>query len=195
MIAIIDYNAGDIVPYANLIKEITNDFVITGLEKDVCKADKIIVPGSGEPCIAVRRLNLVNLTNLLRILKKPCLGIGLGAQILCEKSEEGDIPGLGIFPQTVSAFDKEKIQTPHIGWENVQYLKESKLFTGIPDGEKFYFEHSYYIPMNEYSIAKSTYGLDYSAAIEKNNYFGVQFHIEKSGDAGLKLLRNFIELC
>lgn len=195
MIAIIDYGAGNVASVANALKEITTDFVITKKEMDLCKSDKIILPGVGEASFAMRQLSLVNISNLFRIIKKPLLGICLGAQLLCDKSEEGNVPCLGIFPLTVVKFKSNELKIPHMGWNQVTVKKPGKLFEGIPDGENFYFAHSYYIPDSEYSTSKCTYGVEFAASIEKNNFYGVQFHPEKSGEAGMKLLKNFVELC
>ncbi len=195
MIAIIDYGAGNVASVANALKEITADFVITKREIDICKSDKIILPGVGEASFAMRQLNMVNLSNLLRILKKPLLGICLGAQILCEKSEEGNVPCIGVFPQVVTEFKIENLKVPHMGWNQIKPVQQGKLFEGINEGENFYFAHSYYIPLSGYSTSKCLYGLEFASSIEKNNFYGVQFHPEKSGEAGIKVLRNFVELC
>jgi len=195
MIAIIDYGAGNVASVANAIKEFTEDFVITKREIDICRADKIILPGVGEASYAMRQLAFTNLVNLLRIIKKPLLGICLGAQLLCEKSEEGNVSCLGIFPLTVTQFKDENLKIPHMGWNQVFSVKESKLYEGIKDGENFYFANSYYIPGSDYTTGKTIYGVETAASIEKSNFYGVQFHPEKSGPAGIKLLKNFIELC
>ena len=195
MIAIIDYGAGNVASVANALKEITEDFVITKREIDICRSDKIILPGVGEASYAMRQLNMVNLSNLLRILKKPLLGICLGAQLLCEKSEEGSTSCIGVFPQVVAEFRNENLKIPHMGWNQVNLIKPGKLFDEIKDGENFYFAHSFYIPLSDYTTCKSTYGIEFASSIEKNNFYGVQFHPEKSGEAGLKVLRNFVDLC
>lgn len=195
MIAIIDHGEGNIAPITDAVKELTNDFVVTKREIDICKSDKIILPGTGAPFLAMRQLNMVNLSNLLRIIKKPLLGICLGAEILCEKSEEGNIPCIGIFPQIVTKLKGEDLKIPQTGWNSVYKTKESRLFDGINDGESFYFDHSYYIPLDEYATSKCFYGVEIASSIEKNNFYGVQFYPENSGEAGKKLLKNFIDLC
>jgi glutamine amidotransferase len=116
-------------------------------------------------------------------------------QILCEKSKEGNVACLGIFESTVQKFDNSILNVPHMGWNKVELVKESKLFEGIPNKTDFYFANSYYVPVNNNTIASSEYGIEFSAAIEKDNFYGVQFHPEKSGEAGLKLLKNFVEKC
>ena len=195
MIAIIDYGAGNTASVANALNEITPEVIITKREIDICKADKIILPGVGEASSAMRQLSLSNITNLLRVIKKPLLGICLGAQLLCTKSEEGNVPCIGIFPMNVERFKSDDITIPHMGWNQVSIPKKEKLFDGIADNENFYFAHSYYIPQSEYSTSRCTYGIDFASSIEKNNFYGVQFHPEKSGEAGLRVLRNFVELC
>lgn len=195
MIAIIDYCAGNVASVANALKEINADFMITKREIDICKSDKIIIPGVGEASSAMKQLSLVNISNLFRIIKKPILGICLGAEILCDKSEEGNVTCLGVFPLAVKEFKSDELKIPHMGWNQVHYTKQSKLFDGIADGENFYFAHSFYIPDSEFTTSKCTYGVEFAGSIEKNNFFGVQFHPEKSGEAGMKLIKNFVELC
>ena len=114
---------------------------------------------------------------------------------MADFSTEGNITCLGIFPGSVLKFDPQKVKVPHMGWNDIHFNKESKLFTGIKDGERFYFANSYYLPLTEFTTSYCTNSLDFSASVEKDNYYGVQFHPEKSSDAGLKVLRNFIELC
>ena len=195
MIAIIDYGAGNVASVANALKEITTDYVITKREIDLCKSDKIILPGVGEASYAMKQLCLANLTNLLRIIKKPLLGICLGAQMLCDKSEEGNVSCLGVFPLTVTEFKSDDLKIPHMGWNQIRITKPGKLLDGINENENFYFAHSFYIPDSGYTTSKCSYGVEFAVSIEKNNFYGVQFHPEKSGEAGMKILRNFVELC
>ena len=171
------------------------DFKITNNEYDICKSEKVIFPGVGEASFAMRQLHITNLSNLLRVVKKPLLGICLGMQLLCDKSKEGGVSGLGIFPYSTEKYDESKIKVPHMGWNQINYAKPSKLFDNINEGEFFYFAHSFYIPMNEHSTSVCSYDVDFCASIEKNNYYGVQFHPEKSGPAGIQLIKNFIEKC
>lgn len=195
MIALIDSGAGNVASVANVLKELKADYILTKREMDICNADKIIFPGVGEASFAVRRLHILNLFNLLRIIKKPVLGICLGMQLMCEKLSEGNSTGLGIFPVETLMFDKENLKVPHMGWNSVEVTNGENLFYDIKNNEFFYYANSYYVPLNEFTIAKSNHGADFSAAIKKNNFYGVQFHPEKSGAAGIKLLKNFIELC
>ena len=195
MIALIDSGAGNVASVANVLKELNADYKLTKREIDICNSDKVIFPGVGEASFAVRQLHILNLFNLLRILKKPMLGICLGMQLMCEKLSEGNTAGLGIFPVSTNIFDKAKVKVPHMGWNNVEIINGGKLFEGINNKEHFYYANSYYVPVNEFTIAKSENGIEFSASIQKNNFYGVQFHPEKSGKAGIKLLKNFIELC
>jgi glutamine amidotransferase len=195
MIALIDYGAGNVASVANALTELKQDFRITNKEADICNSDKIIFPGVGEASFAVRQLHLLNLFTVLRIVKKPVLGICLGMQLMADHSTEGDVACLGIFPGTALKFDSTKTKVPHMGWNDIKIVKESKLFNEIKSGEHFYFANSYYLPVNEITTSTSNNNIDFSASLEKDNFYGVQFHPEKSGNAGLKLLKNFIELC
>ncbi|MDP4173049.1 MAG: imidazole glycerol phosphate synthase subunit HisH [Bacteroidota bacterium] len=194
MIALIDYGAGNTASVANALENLNAEYVLTNKESDICKAQKVIFPGVGEASFAIKQLHKSNLFNLLRIVKKPMLGICLGMQLMCEFSTEGNVACLGIIPGRVEKFDAEKTNVPHMGWNEVFQTKPSKLFEGIKDGEFFYFANSFYMPLGESTIAKTNHGIDFTAAIEKDNFFGVQFHPEKSAEAGLKLLQNFLNL-
>ncbi len=195
MIAVIDYGAGNTQSVVNVLNELSVEYIVTSREFDINKSDKIIFPGVGEASFAMKKLHLQNLSTMLRVTKKPLLGICLGMQLFCEKSEEGNICCLGILPVTSKRFDDAQVKVPHMGWNKVSIIKESKLFYGIEDNTYFYFANSYYVPLNDYTIAQTEHGIEISSAIEKNNYYGVQFHPEKSGSAGIQLIKNFIELC
>lgn len=195
MIALIDYGAGNTASVANVLDELKCKYVITNQESDVLNADKIIFPGVGEASFAVKKLHMSNLFTTLRVTKKPLLGICLGMQLLCENSKEGNVACLGVVPVSTEKFDDTKIKVPHMGWNNVEFSKLSKFFDGIETNSHFYFAHSYYIPLNEFTTAKTNYGVDFSSAFEKENFYGVQFHPEKSGTAGIRLIKNFLELC
>ncbi len=195
MITLIDYGAGNTASVANVLKDLDCEFVISNKEIDICNAEKIIFPGVGEASFVVRKLHMLNLFSLLRLIKKPMLGICLGMQLLCDKSKEGDVACLGIFPVTTEKFDETKIKVPHMGWNQIKYAKQSKLFDGIPEGEYFYFANSYYVPVNEYATSVCSYGIDFCSSLEKDNFYGVQFHPEKSGQAGIQIIKNFVEKC
>ncbi|MFA4923902.1 MAG: imidazole glycerol phosphate synthase subunit HisH [Ignavibacteriaceae bacterium] len=195
MISIIDYGAGNVASVANALETLYEKFIISSNEVEICRSDKIIFPGVGEASYAIKQLHKLNLFSMMRMIGKPLLGICLGMQLLCESSKEGNVACLGIFPSTAEKFDETKTKVPHMGWNKVKQKKGSKLFTGIRDEEYFYFAHSFYVPENIFTISTTENGIDFSASLEKDNFYGVQFHPEKSGDAGLKLLENFITLC
>lgn len=195
MIALVEYGAGNTASVSNALKSLGAEYIITNKESEICGADKVIFPGVGEASSAVRQLHITNLFNLLRIIKKPLLGICLGMQLLAEKSSEGDVTCLGVFPGESVKFDETKTKVPHMGWNEVNIKAESPLFRDIKNNQFFYFAHSFYLPVNEFTAAEAVHGLSFSAAIQKDNYYGVQFHPEKSGETGLLLLKNFVELC
>ena len=195
MIALIDYGAGNVASVSNALKSLGQDYKVTNNETEICNANKVIFPGVGEASFAIKQLHKLNLYSLLRIIKRPILGVCLGLQLMAEFSTEGDIQCLGIFPEDVLKFDPQKVKVPHMGWNDIHFKKESKLFSGIKEGERFYFANSYYLPVNEHTTAYCNNSVDFSASMEKENYYGVQFHPEKSSDVGLKVLKNFIELC
>ncbi len=194
MIALIDYGAGNTASVANALKALNTEFFLTNAEFNICKADKVIFPGVGEASFTIKQLHRYNLINLLRIFRRPVLGICLGMQLFADKSTEGNVNCLGVVPGTVDKFDSSKSTVPHMGWNEVNQVKETKLFNGIKNSEYFYFAHSYYFPLNEWTTGTVNHGIEFSASVEKDNYYGVQFHPEKSGDAGLRLLKNFVEL-
>jgi glutamine amidotransferase len=159
------------------------------------KAEKIIFPGVGEASFAIKRMHEKNIFSYLQGLKKPLLGICLGMQLMCEHSDEGNVDGLGIFPLTAVKFDSADTKVPHIGWNTVHYKSGNKLFNDIKQDEFFYFANSYYAPVDKLTIAASENHVSFSASLEKENYYGVQFHPEKSSESGLKILSNFIKYC
>lgn len=194
MIALIDYGAGNVASVANALIKLNHDFIITRNESEIIKSKRVIFPGVGEASYAIRQLHLLNLFSVLRMCTKPILGICLGMQLLADKSTEGNVACLGIFPGLALKFDETKVKVPHMGWNEINFTKESKLFKGIDNRERFYFANSYYLPVNEYTTSTAEHGLTFSASLELGNFYGVQFHPEKSGEAGLKILKNFIEL-
>lgn len=196
MIVIIDYRAGNLYNVANALKQLKAEFVFSGDPEVVSRAGKVILPGVGSARAAMDSLREQDLTGVLTQLKAPFLGICLGLQLLFERSEEDDTPCLGLIPGAVRRFDSSRFKVPQIGWNQVCYTgKEPVLFNEIPNGSFFYFVHSYYAPFLErVTLAQSEYADRFSSAVRKDNFWGVQFHPERSGDLGLRLLKNFVEL-
>jgi len=191
-IAIIDYGAGNVQSVKYAFDRLGYDAIITDDYKKIKLADKVIFPGVGEASSAMHALKLKKLDKLIPELKQPVLGICLGMQMMCKFSEEGNTEGMGIFDLMVKKFPKG-LKVPQIGWNQIETLKTS-LFKGIREKEYMYLVHSYYVENNKDAIALSTYGLKYATAIQKNNFYGVQFHPEKSSRAGELLLRNFLKM-
>jgi len=197
MIAVIDYGAGNLKSVANALDFLKAKYKITDNPKDIEKADKIIFPGVGAFGDCIKALEKRDLIETLKkeIPKKPYLGICLGLQILFEKSEESlKVKGLGIFRGNVKRF-KSKLKIPQIGWNSVDIIKKNELLKNIKDNSYFYFVHSYYVnPKDKWIIlTKTDYGEDFVSGIAKDNTFGVQFHPERSGEVGLKILENFVK--
>lgn len=195
MIALIDYGMGSAGLVANVLDELKYEYQITDRESDLLMSEKIILPDSGEALCLIRRLHVTNLITMLRLTKKPVLGIGLGMQILCDKSSEESGSYLGIFPVTTEKFDETRINKRLTGLNKVKIVKPSNLFDGIEDDENFYFDNSVYVPVNNFATSICNYGIDFCASIEKDNFYGIQFQPEKSGQAGIQLIKNFVEIC
>ncbi|KAF0151466.1 MAG: imidazole glycerol phosphate synthase glutamine amidotransferase subunit [Ignavibacteria bacterium] len=195
MIAVIDYGAGNVQSILNALDDLKVEYKVTNNETVICNSAKIIFPGVGEASFAMRKLHLNNLVTMLRVTKKPLLGICLGMQLLSQKSEEGNACCLGVVPAACVKFDESKVKVPQIGWNAVKIEMNSVLFEGIEANTHFYFANSFYMPVCDFTIASAQYDVPFTAALQKNNYYGVQFHPEKSGEAGIKLLQNFIEKC
>lgn len=192
MIAIIDYNAGNVRSVQNALKRLgAESFVTADLEK-IKNADKVIFPGVGEASSAMKTLEETGLRQLIPTLKQPVLGICLGQQLMCKNLEEGNTKGLGIFDIDVRRFPA-KLPVPHMGWNNLTNLKSS-LFEGLREQNDVYFVHSYYCEISEYTSTVCDYILPFSAGLQKDNFYAMQFHPEKSGKTGEKMLENFVKL-
>lgn len=192
-VVIVKYNSGNSCSVAFALERLGVIPVITDVAEDLLAADKIIFPGVGEASTAMKYLRERELDKVIVNLKQPVLGICLGMQLMCERSEEGNTDCLGIFKQNVIKFSNEN-KVPQIGWNTIFNLN-SKLFDNIKESEYMYFVHSYYVEKSVNTIASTYYGLEYTSALQKNNFWGVQFHPEKSGARGQEILKNFIELC
>jgi imidazole glycerol-phosphate synthase subunit HisH len=191
-IAIIDYGAGNVQSVKFALERLGKESFLTSDPDLIRNAPKVIFPGVGEAQSAMEALKSLGLDKLIPELKQPFLGICLGMQLMCESSEERNTKALGIFPIKVKRFWVD-LKVPQIGWNHIWNLK-TKLFDGIGEKSFMYFVHSYYIPESEFSIAKSDYGINFSAAICKDNFYACQFHPEKSGNIGQQILQNFIKL-
>lgn len=191
-IVIIDYGAGNIQSIKFAIRRLGYDAVLSHEVEEIENADKVIFPGVGEASSAMEKLRSTGLDKVIPTLKQPVLGICLGMQLMCHSSEEGDTEGLGIFDLDVKKFSNH-VKVPQIGWNQISELK-SDLFKNIPEESYIYLVHSYYAPLGKETIAVSDYELRYSAALQKGNFYGVQFHPEKSSDIGSNILKNFLTL-
>ena len=191
-IVIINYGAGNIQSIMFAIERLGYKAVLSNNPDEIKAADKVIFPGVGEASSAMKMLEESGLHTLIPTLTQPVLGICLGMQLMCKYSEEGDTKGLGIFDVDVVKFSS-KVKVPQMGWNNIYNLK-SDLFSGIAENEYMYLVHSFYAPLCAETIATTNYELEYSSALENGNFYGTQFHPEKSGDIGEKILGNFLKL-
>jgi imidazole glycerol-phosphate synthase subunit HisH len=192
MIAIVKYTGGNIKSVRNAITRAGYGSVITDNEIELRNADKVIIPGVGEAGSAMNYLKERDLDSVISSLKQPVLGICLGLQLMCRFSEEGNTECLGIFDLDVRRFSPlDKV--PHMGWNNFQSVS-GDLFKGISAEDDVYYVHSYYTGLSQFTLAVCNYIMPFSAAIRKDNFYGIQFHPEKSADTGQKILKNFLEL-
>ncbi len=193
MIAIIKYNAGNVQSVQYAMQRIGVDAVVTDDESIIRAADKVIFPGVGHAQSAMQYLREKLLDKLLLSLQQPTLGICLGLQLMCKHSEEGDTDCLGIFDTDVRLFSSDHLKVPQIGWNNI-YGYKSVLFNELPEQVFMYTVHSYYAALSDQTVATTDYILPFSAALQKDNFYAVQFHPEKSGTAGETILKNFIQI-
>ncbi|MCG9971721.1 imidazole glycerol phosphate synthase subunit HisH [Christiangramia crocea] len=191
-IVIIDYGAGNIQSIMFAIKRLGFEAELSSDAEEIRKADKVIFPGVGEAGSAMKMLRSTGLDEVIPTLKQPVLGICLGMQLMCNYSEEGDTKGLEIFDADVKRFDNS-VKVPQIGWNQITNL-DSHLFDNVENGEYVYLVHSYYVPECVDEIARTEYGINYSTALHRDNFYGVQFHPEKSSKTGEQILKNFLKL-
>ena len=191
-LVIINYGAGNIKSIQFAFNRLGVDAILSNNPEEILVADKIIFPGVGEASSAMKMLKESGLDTLIPTLKQPVLGICLGMQLMCKSTEEGNTKGLGIFQTDVKRFSTD-LKVPQMGWNVIKNLK-SPLFSGIKENEYMYLVHSYYAEHCNETIAATDYGLNYASALQHENFYGVQFHPEKSGTEGAKILENFLKL-
>ena len=191
-LVIIDYGAGNIKSIQFAFKRLGYDAILTSDAQTIIQADKVIFPGVGEASHAMQMLKASGLDKIIPTLKQPVLGICLGMQLMCNHTEESDTNGLGIFNVEVRKFSKA-VKVPQMGWNTITNLK-SDLFKGVSENDFVYLVHSYYAEQCEEVIATTHYEIDYASALQKDNFYGVQFHPEKSSITGEQILKNFLAL-
>ncbi len=189
---IIDYDAGNVKSLQFALERLGVNAILTNNSELIAASDRVIFPGQGEAISAMKKLKKHGLDQLIPTLKQPVLGICLGMQLLCDKTEEGETNGLGIVPTKVIRFPNT-VKVPQMGW-NVVTHSNTGLFQGIEQGCYMYLVHSYFVPIEPETSAKSNYAGEYSVGLKKNNFYGVQFHPEKSSKAGSQLLENFLKI-
>lgn len=194
MVTIVDYGDVCIDEVAQALKTITTDFKVSRNELDICGADKIILAGCGSASSVMRKIQLLNLYSVLRVVRKPMLGIGLGMQLMADYSTEGKFSCLGFFSGSAIKFDDVAKESTFKGMHKVEICRQSILFDGIDVNSEFFFNNDYYLPKSELSTSTCESVISFCSSIENENAYGVQFHPEMSGEAGLKLLNNFIEM-
>lgn len=191
MIAIIKYNGGNVSSVQNSLNRLNVESVITDDFDLIRKADKVIFPGVGEASSTMKLLKEKGLDKLIPTLKQPVLGVCLGMQLMCKNNEEGNTVGMGIFDTDVKKFPAKNI-VPHMGWNTISDFK-SGIFSGIEENSDVYFVHSFYCELSENTTSVCDYILPFSASLQKDNFYAMQFHPEKSGDIGSRLLENFLK--
>ncbi len=192
-VAVVKYNAGNIQSVMNALRRVGVDPVLTDNPVELRKADRVIFPGQGEASHAMEYLQTHGLDQVIKSLTQPVLGICIGQQLMCEHSEEGNVDCLGIFPAQVLRFHplKHEQKVPHMGWNQLENVQDP-LLEGINEGAFVYFVHSFYVPTTDYTIATTNHILSFSSAMRKGNFMATQFHPEKSGSVGERILTNFL---
>lgn len=194
-VAVVDYGAGNIYSVIHALQRLGIKPLLTNDAEQIRKADKVLFPGQGEARQAMEYLRQSGLDKVIRNLKQPILGICIGQQLMCNHSAEGDVDCLSIFDVPVLRFKPQhhKDKVPHMGWNSLD-MPSSPLFKGVNPGEYTYFIHSYYVPVCPWTIATTDYILPFSAALHRDNFYATQFHPEKSGTVGERILQNFLNL-
>ncbi len=196
MIAVIDYNAGNIRSVLYALERIGVPHILTSDHDEIRNADKVIFPGVGAAASTMDHLNTTGLADLIRSLQQPVFGICVGMQLLCSHSEEGDVPCIGIFPEKVKLFRPDNgDKVPHMGWNNVELTDNNDWVSPGVDGDYCYYVHSYYVEPGPHTIATTNYaGVTYAAMLRKDNFYAAQFHPEKSAQAGERIIRDFLSV-
>lgn len=195
-VAIIKYNAGNIYSVYCAVARLGAEAVITDDVEEIKSADKVIFPGVGEARAAMEYLNEKGLSDVIRGLKQPVLGICIGMQLLCKHSEEGDVDCLGIFDVPVVRFlpSDKNLKVPQVGWNQITDHSGNPLYEGVKEGDYVYYVHSYHVPVCPWTIAQTEYVNTYSASLHKDNFWATQFHPEKSGSVGETIIANFLKM-
>ncbi len=191
-VAVLRYNAGNVKSLSFALNRLGVNPTITDDPSLLMSADKVIFPGQGEASTAMEYLRRKGLDRVLIDLKQPFLGVCLGMQLMCKWSEENDTECLGMLPISVKKFDKSN-KVPHMGWNSISRLR-GPLFRNISENDFLYFVHSYYVENSDFTVAETEYGITFSAALSKDNFYAIQPHPEKSSDAGMKILENFLKM-
>ena len=197
-VAIVKYNAGNICSVINALKRLGVEPLLTDDPAQLRRADRVLFPGQGEARQAMTYLREHRLDEVLTSLTQPVLGICIGQQLMCRHSEEGDTDCLGLFPVDVCRFQPQRHEdkVPHMGWNQIGgFAKQNcRLLDGIAEGQYVYFVHSFYVPLCDYTAAETLYIHPFSAAMHRDNFYATQFHPEKSGDVGERIINNFLNL-
>lgn len=194
-VVIIKYNAGNVFSVHSALKRLGVEAIVTDDQQIIKTADKVIFPGVGQANSTMHYLRENKLDVLIKNLTQPVLGVCVGMQLMCRSSEEGNVDCLNIFDVPVKRFEAtaEYRKIPHMGWNTIQNVSKT-LFSPSLENQYVYFVHSYYVPVNAYTVATTQYAQSFSAAIQKDNFYATQFHVEKSGSVGELILNNFLEL-
>ncbi len=190
-VAVIKYNAGNIRSVSFALERLGVDFVVTSNHEEIQRADKVIFPGVGEASSTMSYLRDHRLDEVIKTLNQPTLGICLGMQLMCSHSEENNTACMGIFEETVRLFKIDTVKVPHVGWNALEKVG-NWLDPSLKD-RYVYFVHSYYVPLSSNTVAETNYGITFSAAMRRKNFFAVQFHPEKSAESGVKVLNSFLQ--
>lgn len=193
-IAIIKYNAGNVASVMYALDRIGMNYSWTDEEEEIRTADKVIFPGVGEASTAMAYLREKQLDRLIPTLKQPVLATCIGMQLLCKHSEENDTTCMGVFDVAIKRFQSSDLKIPHVGWNSIEAQGQNPLMKGLKASEYVYFVHSYYAPLNPYTSAICDYVQPFSAMLQKDNFYAAQFHAEISGQAGQRVIENFLAL-